>query len=220
MAISDLFELRTTSTFLGQVCYNVYFYAVSAEGGVFGNPAQRLADAWNIFNWEDSGSLFRSTLFSNDLNYSAINTRALFNPALIYELLLGTYSGENADVNMPPYVAFTLRSDRTDGRIRRGFKRFPGVVESANANGNVEAAALAGLVSLGEQLVGELTYGDETNFITFSPVVVKRVKYTEDGVVKYRLPESVGEAVYSQIMTWDAIPTLTTQNSRKYGVGV
>jgi hypothetical protein len=69
------------------------------------------------------------------------------------------------------------------------------------------------LLELGTLLVSVLNYGI---IPTFLPIIVKRIL---DGT-QYRLPANAGELVYGTVTDAVYNPLITTQTSRKIGVGV
>lgn len=221
MAVGDLYTLTTISSFLGQTCVNVYCYVVSELVGDVGEGAQRLADSWWLKFWGTATEGFQTSLFSDELRGDIIQVQNLFASGDYHERLEGFPTGSNAGDPMPPFNAYGLRTTRTNGNIRRGQKRFPGVVETAQVSGELVSTALTQLTTLGQELTEELTYELEGDSITFSPVTVKRVPYvTEGGNDAYRWPETPLEAVYTQIVDWQPNPNVTSQVSRKIGRGI
>jgi hypothetical protein len=94
-----------------------------------------------------------------------------------------------------------------------------GVLEPGNAG--IEAVRVA--------LGATLNYDDEGNTITYQPAIVAKQRYEVDGdpnriAYRYYPPEEGGEA--EQLLNtatgiaWETVPTVRTQRSRQYGVGM
>lgn len=219
MELLDIFELRTTTTFLGQNCINLFYYIVTELTGTVTLPAGRLCDLWNAAFWGNNESVFQSGVFSDDLSYAILNARNLYHPEEIGERLLAENSGSNNSQNLPPFVCYSLRTSRTSGIIRRGFKRFPGVCEDITQDGIIASGVVDSLNALGEELTATLTYTSGGNSVEFTPVTVKRVREGTAPNYTYRLPTNSEEGVWTIITEYEAALRTTSQVTRKTGRG-
>lgn len=207
MAFQDLYEVVCTATIAGQKCINVFFYQ---QNNVLSgsDTAPELADRfvaevipkirplWNAAN-----------IFTN------VKTRNLFDPSDADNRdvsLAGTNGGYD---QMPNFNAYGFSLVQGNGAIKNGSKRIAGAAESSATGGVItDATFLTNLNLLGTQLAATLT---DTLLNTWVPVVIGRIL---DGGV-YRLPTNAGEAVFGAITSAVLKLLITSQVSRKVGVG-
>lgn len=219
MALLDIYQVNMVTQILDQSCLNVFFYQETTEGETVPNHADLLAQEFVARHFSDPTSLFTSSLFSDQVRYMSAVVINLFDPADVGEELDGTKTGANADTLMPTFCAFSLRTNWTTRLIRRGQKRFPGVVENANVNGEIIASAMTQLAQLGDQLAETLVWEGISGNLVWTPVVVKRIREETPTRVTYRLPTNLQEAVWVGATSWTPSNRITTQNSRKIGRG-
>lgn len=131
----------------------------------------------------------------------------------------GTYGGESAS----PTVAFGWYTNRIRRDVRRGTRRIGGVSESlVTSGGNYTPGGLAALDEIAAQFNRTLTYDDEGNALTFTPVVLGRQRYTApSGRVAYRLYPTESEQLDHTAVgvVWSPYQQTRTQTSRQYGRG-
>lgn len=122
--------------------------------------------------------------------------------------------GTRPGAQMPRFVAWGFKSERTRADIRAGFKRF-GLISETDTAGQVPSVdALAMLNGFATVLNQTLTVSDGVSSFNARPIIVKRVKYvTADGKDAYRLPNSPLEYQY-MFANWK-FQAITTQSSRK-----
>jgi len=142
--------------------------------------------------------------------------------------VLGTLTG---DVGLSPINAFGFRSNQTRRDIRRGYKRFVGVVEGANtAGGGIEGSVFSNLLTIAAIMGDTLTYDDSGNTLTFIPCIVKKEKYVvpDSDPVRHAfrylhpLDDSGRDAQIALSATgiaWEPYTTVRSQTSRQYGKG-
>jgi hypothetical protein len=123
-------------------------------------------------------------------------------------------TGLRGGTQMPRFVAWGFKAERSVGDIRSGFKRFGKISEADTAGDAPTAAMLVLLDAFAENLTENVRYDYGAGMLNASPVIVKRIKYTApSGNPAYRLPEAGDTLNYMPaVWTFDAI---TTQNSRK-----
>jgi len=150
--------------------------------------------------------------------------RDVYNPTDFYTRpfdppLAGGGTGEC----MPPFVAMGFYTNRVTLSVRRGTKRLAGVNESAVGNNGVfTPGGLSGLTEIASRMSEILSYDDEGNTLTFTPVVVQKEKYTTPSgksAYRYYLTESAQLAHLAQGITWSAYGEVRGQASRQYGRG-
>jgi len=201
-----VYQLIDTQVVDGQTALNVYFYRLDIVSA--GNVAQELVTSWI------AGVLPSVVAIqTGNVSHISVGAKNLFNESEAYTELVseaGTSGGEM--MNTFSAVGFRLIGD--NAAVRDGQKRFVGVDESSAVNGVITGAGyLAAVDTLAGDLVADLSIGLEDNALT--PVIVKRIL---DGLV-YRLPATPEEAIVSVLL--DALYNvyITSQTSRKVGVG-
>lgn len=116
---------------------------------------------------------------------------------------------------MPRFVSWGFKSERTVANIRAGFKRV-GLISESDTAGSVPAAGvLAVLEAFAASMSEALVFSDGIGTVRALPVIVKRIPVVIEGeTVGYRLPTSDFELQYSIAENW-VFQSITSQNSRK-----
>jgi len=195
MAIDNIYTVIDKQVFLEQSCLNVYHYRQMNAGD---DQAAALTGA------------FVSTVLPTILGQQATLVTHLSVEAFSHEdlsdfytdVLVSDNAGLEAGQALPPYACWSFEYLRSTRAVRNGAKRFVGVPESLQANGEAVAGELAALASLATVLGDPLVVGG----VTFNPVIVHKM--------------------LTEPFTWTAYPILGveykgigTQNTRKFGRG-
>lgn len=203
---NNVYELIDEYVAFGQVMKNVYFYQI---GSALSFDAQNLVDDF-------IATVLPDILATQpvDTVHQKVSARNLFNAVETGETLLssaGTLSGTGENVS--PFVAAGFTLARTTGATRSGKKRvFVG--GEPYINGSVwTGAILTALSTLATQMAEIITV---TLVQRWFPVIVKRILVT---VGEYRLPATLAEATVNPVAAGLSSSLVTTQNSRKIGVG-
>lgn len=217
MAAGDIYEVVDVQALYEQQVLNVYFYE---QRGAFvplsGTVAQNLAEEWNE-------SILPTILpFQHPaLTHVETRVRNLFDATdagVSVSGIPGTAS--SATDALPGFVAtgFSLKTDNAS--IRPGAKRIAVQPESYVTDGVLTGGALTQAAAIADVLAAPITGGLIITDDIMFPVVVKRVRSGSPGTYEYRLPETSGEAVVGTIIEalFDAV--VTSQISRKIGVGL
>lgn len=161
---------------------------------------------------------------STSLVFSEVEVRDVYSTTDFYLLpfpsgTAGAYSGEAAS----PTLAYGFRTNRVRTDIRRGTRRFGGVVETTMGAGGVLGGGIGASLDVVAGLMSDiLEYDDEGNTLAYSPCVVKREKYTTpNGNTAYRYMESESEQLenVATSIIWSPYQEMRTQVSRQYGRG-
>lgn len=208
MAFDDIYELVDESELAGQAVFNVYFYKNDLP-----------ASGWNAQDLIDSyvGQVLPLVcqIQTPDVLHYRVRARNLFNPTDDADTLIseaGTNSSGDYNSNFDA-VAFAL--DQDNGAVKNGAKRYGSIPDGdILENIIVGAGYITDLLALGSILSGTLDVGVVA---TWLPVIVKRI-LESPGV--YRLPENSGETVYGTITDAVYNPVVSSQVSRKIGVGI
>lgn len=230
-----ILELKLVQLYAQQECINVFTYVsngtpatvshsfalTSAFGAIF--------DAGAVPPDYPPGTLLQAirAIQDADVTYQFVSTRNLYSVTDFYETpfnpgLAGGVSGEGGS----PAYAIGYRSGRVRSDIRRGMKRFVGVPETFVGNlgtiaNTTEVNALATFLGT------NLTYIDEGQTLTYTPVVLGRQRYNpETGnadpngtAYRYYPTETEQLAKVADGLVWDAYTSVRTQRSRQFGVG-
>lgn len=220
MAELDIYELTDVQTLNGQTINNVFFYLQDLSF-VTTNPtrSQTLAE-----NWVAQKLNRIRAIQSSDVLHREVRVRNLFDEADAYSLgisLTGNAVGE-ATGTMSTFNAFAFSLNGNTSLTRTGAKRVSGVLEGWQNDGvfsgdSVQIAAMDAAAAAFEEAV---TVGTVIQDPVFIPVIVKRVRTGTPGNYTYDLPSNQGEASWSTIVValWKAL--ITSQVSRKVGVGI
>ena len=217
MALGDVYQVVVEQRLFGQAVLNAYYYEERLSY-IDTNPthAQTVAERFEEL-------VVPSLLVPapTDLQFERLTVKNLFDPADGYTLVLGaTGTGQaGGDVD----TAFSSVSVELVGETtatRRGAKRFAGVVDEMTADGVINiAGAIVMYQGIADALVVPLTVGVVVQDPVFRPCIVKRVREGVPGDYVYRLPETIGEKVTNLVVATLLDLVITSQVSRKIGVG-
>lgn len=208
MAFGDVYELTDKALLAGQDCINVFFYRQNNLAVTV--TAQDLIDSY-------VGQVLPALkgTQSGHLTHTEISCRNLFNDSdRAVQAISQVGTAPNAEYHSNfDAVGWSLVQD--NGSIKNGAKRVAGLPEAYSTDGVIDSATYIALLStLSAALTGTLDFGV---LATWLPVIVKRILVAAG---KYRLPENSGETVYGSITDAVFNPIVTSQVSRKIGVGV
>jgi len=164
----------------------------------------------------------------NSLAYDQVSVRDVYSDVDFYEtpFLQAAAGLVGSGEAMSPTSAAGYRTSRIRADIRRGTKRFAGLSEANVGPGGVFAAAALTAMALVATRMGEvLSYNDEGNTITFTPVIVGKEKYVPNPAnpdkFAYRYYPTLAEQEdhWAAGISWDYYTQVRTQTSRQYGRG-
>lgn len=207
MANLDVYQVVDKSLYDGQNCLNVYFYQAR---NVLGAPdAIDMADAYE-------GQLLPLVVAaqSADVLHTELRVTNLFNPSDIHVRAISEAgAGSTALDRLPIFDSVGYRLVGDNGAVRNGSKRYTGVVEAAQTDGVLSDAGWIGNYdNLADGLSETLLFGVIEQFV---PVIVKRLLVGGE----YLLPDVLGDAVLSSVIDAIFSTIITSQVSRKIGVG-
>lgn len=190
MALSDIYQVVFRQLWnQAEPMLNVMHYRRQDISG----SAEGLRLAW----MEDIYPVWRAAQ-SDIIWYQILQVANLGDPTDWSEVTFTNARGAAAGEALPPHstINFTLRPE--DRRVRPGSKRLPGVPQDWVTNGIVDAAGgITSYNNLRTALSNNLQVGAGT---LYTPIIVKRVKDTnENGKEYYRLPETDGELLFSDL---------------------
>lgn len=197
MATGDDYEIITKFTYLGQLCYNRYYYRQISVGE---EPAlDDIVNAWllQVYPHIQAVTLEDSVLTQIDI----IN---LSNPLEFDTINPLNADGDLVGSTMPSYVSWTFRLDRSTREFRPGRKSFQGVGEGSTIGNEPTAGILPDLTVLADSLAEFLV--TPIAGATLRPKLLR----TATGV----------GVIADANVTGASFTALSTQNSRKKGVGV
>ena len=211
--MARIYELRLVQSMgAAGFAHNVFYYVETLDELPLASN-----DLWNEFN--DTVLPEINTIQWSTVTNSEMMVRSLYDPNdFVIAPLTG--AGDLVEGGLPPFVCWSFRTGRKRNDMRRGRKRFVGVTEPKQDAGVVSGTFATELANVADFLAMTLETTSEDGDATFVPITVKRIKeISEEGVVSYRLPITPGEAIYVVADDW-AYDKISTQNTRKIGVGV
>lgn len=205
-SIGDVLELVDEQFQEGQQMLNVYYYRLDTP--VVGNACEMLVDSWI-----DNVLPLVLDVQSVDVVHTSVRAINLFNDTEEHTELISE-AGNADSAALPSFnaVAFTLIGD--NAAVRNGAKRIAGLSETTTGDGSIiDASLITALTALAVQFALGLPIGLDIDALM--PVIVGRIL---DGG-SYRLPDNAGEAVLSNVIDSLFKTQITSQVSRKFGVG-
>jgi len=140
-----------------------------------------------------------------------------------YAFPAGTHSSGLAGQGNSPVVAVGYATDRTRADVRRGQKRFVGIMESdVDDGGYLNTGALAAWQAIGDNMATPVTVTIGGSSVVFTPYVFGRKKTVDsDGKITYPYwPTDAEQLAHSmRINQWTLKNTVRTQTTRQYGRG-
>lgn len=230
--MAELLELTVNMSYAGQLIVNRFHYVGSGTpaavtmsfGLVWATGFGHVAGSPLVFDDPSVGRLMQTNVHTSTTFVSAY-ARNLYVPTDFYERPFpSAVYGSAAGDPCAPFLALGAYSNRVRTDIRRGFKRFGGVSESALENGGVlTSGALGDMQNLCNNLSDTLTYDDEGNTLTFQPAIFKYKEYTTPrGRKAYRKYDTKAEQEdwVALGIDWTPYTTARSQVSRQRGRGV
>lgn len=202
----NVYELIDEYNCLGVNMKNVYFYQI---GTGLSFDAQDLADDWVANVLPDI--LPTQTA---DVTHTRVGVRNLFDAAETGEVLhtvVGTAASQGD--KLEPFAAAGITLARQTGATRNGKKRIFAGGEFGQVGGVWQSGTwYTALLTAATEIASTITVSLVQRWF---PVIVKRIL---DGA-NYRLPATQAEATVNGVDGAVVSSFVTTQNSRKFGVG-
>jgi hypothetical protein len=217
MALNDVYEVTLNQQQRGQDMSNVFhLHQQLAFVSLYSTTAQTLAE-----NFQAQVLSIISQFQSAEVVTTSVRARNLFDSSDDFTQVLaipGTQPDANSSLPQFAAVSFSLNGDNPS--VKNGSKRFAGLTEEQQVDGIItNAFTIPELNAVGTKLAGYVTVGTIIQDNVFKFVIVKRIRTGTPGNYSYRLPENSLEAVLSAVIVavWKAL--ITSQISRKIGVG-
>lgn len=208
MGFNDVFRIIDRQELFGQEVLNVYFYQDKSVGST--RDAEVMLDSFE-------GQLLPSvTAFQSPaILHMSLECQNLFVPA-DREVRTISAAGEiGGGDDQPSFSALGMALTQDNGAVKNGAKRVAGIADSAQSNG---VWGDAGYITLFNAYADELsTVLLDGVLATFVPVIVKRILLPGGG---YGLPDALADAVIGTVTEAVFNPRVTSQVSRKVGVGI
>jgi len=217
MALGDLYQVRVGGEFAGQDWECVFYYE---QRLTFVNTdpttAQIVAERFQVQVLPSLRSLMNAEVLID-----RIQAKNLFNDADAFTQIVGeTGDGGLGNSYLATFNAYGFELAGDTEATRRGAKRVPGVIEEVINDGVVtDVGFIANMQDFADACTLWLSVGTVIFTDTFAPVIVKRVRSGSPGAYLYRLPENVLEKVTNTIIDVLIDLVITSQVSRKIGVG-
>ena len=197
--------------------------------GVSGGDAAALVKA---MGFDPTGGTFPAdtlgdklqALVSNTVQWQSVLCRNVYDPTDFIDLpFVPIATGDGTGEVLSPINAFGLKSNRVRLDIGRGYKRFPGVLESqVGTMGDLTSGAITALTAVADKMGEIITYTDGTLTDTFTPVIVGKEKYTTPrGKTAYKYYATLTEQLTHLAVgvTWSLYSQVRSQVSRQVGKG-
>lgn len=209
VAVGDILELVLRSHWndSGDENLNVFHYEVTEQTG--------LSELWQIGqgiidSWAGELTSYFQDVTSSQIVFDGMDIRNLTDTS---EIFTGNFTdpfagGVTGDV-LPPFASWGFLYRRATTVTRNGYKRFPGVPESLQANGVATSAAIEDLTALAAILNSPLEASGVTPGVYDITMLTRIVRKDENGAL-----------VLFQPVTAVDYRGIGTQNTRKLGRGM
>ena len=202
MPVNDRYRLKLSGNMSGQTIVNIFYYRNTTNDGF-------AADIGGTF--QNSFLPVIVQALSNAVTYTDIEVLNLDNSADYWSNAF-SFSGTRIGEYFNSFVAYGFLSFPTTSNYKAGGKRFPGVSEADTTNGIPSGAQLIRLDNIATILGQVVNVGGKV----FRPQFFSR-KCVKDPVT-HKCTDVFTES-FGTIGTY-AWKWITTQNSRKLGVGI
>lgn len=216
--LGDLYEITDRQTLYGQEVLNVYQYRQIVN---FVTTEDNIATVLKN-NWSSQILPSIVAVQAGDLTHNNITVKNLFNSDdYVSEDINvpGTYQAASAP-SLPSFDAYSFTARGTGLTVKPGGKRLAGVTQVVQTDGVITSSDfLALLATTAAKMKTSVTVGTVIMDATFQPVLVKRIRSGTAGNYVYRMPANQGELVYANIVNTLLKILISSQVSRKVGVG-
>lgn len=194
LATGDHYEIIDVQSLAGQEVLNVYVYQA------IGADATAVAVGEVFLNATD---LPLASVQSTEIQHIALTVNNL-NDLADFASVPNAYIGNVVSDSLPAFTNYALRYVRTTRAVRNGQKRIAGVPESAQNQGQLSPSALIALNTLATALFGPIV--SVTPAVTLIPKI-------------WRRPKGIVPQAFFDVASIFANPNITSQLTRKFGVG-
>ncbi len=212
MALSDFWEIKDHQQLEGQNILNVYHTKRILAG------ANATLVALAYIQWIMSPSL--KPLQDSNLTRTTVDVRNLGDVTDFVSDDVSTHPGTRVGNYTSTFSAGGMRFVRTRTDMRNGYKRFAVGLETDGADGVWDAAFIADLQTLADNILSPWETTDTPGVDVCSFVILKRfcVVPGQSPCLKYRLPESSAEIDANHYVPVNSViyNHVTSQVSRKH----
>lgn len=223
----SLYSLVLYQTLRGQQMINRFNYQLTGTPAVVSGSFGLAAAMGFVDGFVTPSTSYYDThkaSVGDEVTFTEVEVINLYDPVDFYvQPLLSNNTGAQSGETLPPFNAFGFRTNRVRRDIRRGFKRFGGVLEAqSGSGGQLPANIITGLQAWADVMSATLPYDDEGNTLNYSPVVLGLNKIVNpDGSVTYRRYDTEAEQLLHLAggISYTPYTTIRSQTSRQYGRG-
>lgn len=212
MAVNDIFIARLTLSGSGQTLQNLFTYKATNSSA----NAVQLAD-WLVTNLvPDLRDILSDATTFNNIYVENLNSPTDFTTQSFAVGTIGNLTGEAE----PVFNAMRFYSPTKSKIIRGGNKRF-GMLQKASVEGDFMVTSGGFGTAISAMITTLNTSPVGASGGTFQPIIVKRtfVPATPTHKAYYTLPSVADSSNNYQANNWVFSDLVTTQDSRKRGVG-
>lgn len=217
MALNDVYEISLQQEQRGQDVSNVFHvHQVLAFVTTYPTVAQVLAE-----NFAAQVLPLITTWQIAEVVTVGVRAKNLFDASDDYTLELSIPgSASDATQSLPQFTAVGFNLGGDNAAVKNGAKRFAGLTEDVQDDGVItNTTFIAQMDDLSDKLEGYVTVGTIIQDNVFKFVIVKRIRTGTPGNYQYHLPTNQLESVLSAVIVATFNALVTSQISRKIGVG-
>lgn len=226
--MAELMEAKVFQTYDGQSCVTTMNYLSTGLPAAVSRSFALLAALGMIDGiTPDVGNVRAAWLncVHSSLVITEVQIKAVYDVVDFYTLPLAVNNaGIGAGEAESSFVSLGFQTNRVRSDIRRGNRRLAGVDRSSiDSFGLIETVTLGLMTTLAENFSNILTYDDEGNTLSFTPVIVRKELYEPSpGKKAYQYYETELEQAswLAAGVEWTPKTRVTSQVSRKRGRGI
>lgn len=217
--LGDVYEIVDRQTLFGQEVLNVFqFRQIANFVTTLSNIAEVAKDCYIEQYLPDI-----LEIQTNDVTHVNITVKNLFDTDDYFAEDInevGVIGGGSPADTQSTFNAYSFTTRGSGITVKPGGKRFAGVADSFITDGVItDAGTLTKLATVGSRLGTSMTVGTIILDPIFQPILVKRVRSGVSPDYEYRMPVNEGELVYANIQNALLKLLVSSQVSRKVGIG-
>ena len=194
---NELYKITLQGTYFDQTWVNVFWYYNFA--GVGNETLAQVASGF-----DDNIIDAMAAAQNEDVLYKTIRVSHVNGTLADVNITPSQVNGDIVNTPMAPFLAASIRLNRTTKETRNGWKRIVGLTEENTGATSFSGAFTTLLTALGTAILDPISAGTGTDNLV--PVIVRET--------------SPGNWIYNDIQSIQVINKPTTQNTRKIGTGV
>ena len=225
-----IMEVVLETNYASQRCINRWNYIGSGTPAAVTRSfalASALGAIPSVGVYPTGSLMWKIALMIDDgVTFVNLTVKDVYSPTDFYTApFVEPLAGQNAGVGLSPLDSYGFFSNRVRSDVRRGTKRFTGVITGhVQQGGVIVSGAITLMNAVAQEMSDTQVYVDEGNNLTFVPAIVSKLKYQSNSdpvrfAYRYYSTEALQLEHVAEGILWDEYPNTRSQGSRQYGHG-